>query len=235
MKMTTLGILQPGYMPWLGFFEQVYRSDIFVIYDDVQYDKNGWRNRNRIKCSHGIQWLTVPVRLKGLNTPINEVLIAPGNWARKHLATIHNCYKKSPYFEEVFPIMEAILSKEWKYLVDLDLEIINAVNDYLELNRIIIRSSSLGIKSDDPTMRLVKICKHFNADIFYEGASGKNYLEEDEFNKNGIKLRFQNYHCVEYHQLFGMFVEKLSIIDVLFNCGKKSMRVIIEGGKFEEG
>ncbi len=223
--MTVIGILQPGYMPWLGFFEQVYRSDIFVIYDDVQYDKNGWRNRNRIKCPQGIQWLTVPVR--GLATPINGVLIVTGNWQRKHLKTIHHCYKKSPYFEEVFPIMENILSKEWRYLVDLDLETINAVNDYLGLNRLIVRSSSLGIEDDKPTMRLVKICRHFNADTFYEGASGKNYLAEEEFIKNGIKLQYQNYHCVPYPQLFGKFVEKLSIIDLLFNCGKKSMQIIV--------
>lgn len=220
---TTIGILQPGYMPWLGFFEQVYRSDIFVIYDDVQYDKNGWRNRNRIKCQQGIQWLTVPVR--GL-APINEVLIVQGNWQRKHLAAIQHCYKKSPYFEEVFPILKSILSREWHYLADLDMEIINAVLDYLGLSRPIVRSGTLGIEEDNPTMRLVKICRHFNADIFYEGASGRNYLAEDEFVKNGIKLQFQDYSCVPYPQLFGKFVEKLSIIDVLFNCGKKSMNII---------
>ncbi len=224
--MTTIGILQPGYIPWLGFFEQIYRSDIFVLYDDVQYDKNGWRNRNRIKCPQGIQWLTVPV-VRGLNTPINEVLIAHGNWQQKHLKTIHHCYKKSPYFDEVFPIMENILSKEWRCLVDLDLETINVVNDYLGLNRLIVRSSSLGIEDDNPTMRLVKICRHFNADVFYEGESGKNYLVEDEFIKNGIKLQFQDYHCVPYPQLFGAFVDKLSIIDLLFNCGKKSMQIMV--------
>lgn len=226
--MTVIGILQPGYIPWLGFFEQVYRSDVFVIYDDVQYDKNGWRNRNRIKCPQGIQWLTVPVKLKGLDTPINEVLIVPGNWQRKHLATIKHCYKKSPYFEEVFPIIENILSKEWHYLVDLDVEIITAVLDYLGLKRRrIIRSNTLGIKEENPTKRLVKICRHFNVDVFYEGESGKNYLVEDEFIKTGIKLQFQDYHCAPYPQLFGAFVDKLSIIDLLFNCGKKSMQIIV--------
>jgi len=225
--MTTIGILQPGYIPWLGFFEQVYRSDVFVIYDDVQYDKNGWRNRNRIKCPQGIQWLTVPVKLRGLDTPINEVLIVPGNWQRKHLATIKHCYKKSPYFEEVFPILENILSNEWQYLIELDMEIIDAVHDYLGQHRHIVRSSTLGIKEDDPTRRLVNICRHLNADVFYEGASGKNYLVEDEFIKNGIKLQFQDYRYTPYPQLFDAFVDKLSIIDLLFNCGKKSLQIIM--------
>jgi hypothetical protein len=98
-----IGILQPGYLPWLGFFEQMYRSDVFVIYDDVQYDKEGWRNRNRIKTSKGIQWLTVPVVIKFEEHPlINEIKINNTvNWRKKHLSSINQNYSKASFFKRI--------------------------------------------------------------------------------------------------------------------------------------
>src|SRR5579871_2996712 len=108
-------ILQPGYLPWLGFFEQMYRSSVFVVYDDVQYDKHSWRNRNRIKTAQGWQWLTVPILTSGQNKPSNrEVLIDNShNWRTKHSASIRQHYSKATYFDECFPALDTLYGREW--------------------------------------------------------------------------------------------------------------------------
>ena len=145
--MKIVGILQPGYLPWLGFFEQMLRSDLFVIYDDVQYDKHGWRNRNRVKGPQGPVWLTVPVRLKGLNKPaINEVLIdqVQGRWAAKQCATLSQLYGKAPFFAEYYPRLEETLQQPWEKIVDLDLALIRLLAGWLGLTTDIVLSSQPG-------------------------------------------------------------------------------------------
>jgi hypothetical protein len=228
----TAVILQPSYLPWLGFFEQMYRSDIFVIYDDVQYDKGGWRNRNRIKTAHGPLWLTVPVHIK-MGMLIKDVRINNHiNWAKKHLKSIYNWYHKANFFEEYFPYFEAILSKKWEFLVDLDLELISLINKLLGIKRKIILSSSLKVQGDR-IQRLLKILKLIGADIFYEGASGKNYIREEDFEKEGIKVIFQDYQHPVYPQLYDKFVPYLSVIDLLFNCGGESLYIILNKLEFK--
>lgn len=227
-----IGILQPSYLPWLGFFEQIERTDIFVLYDDVQYDKNGWRNRNRIKTDKGAQWLTVPVLYKFRERPlIREIEISPDSgWARKHLNAIRLQYRKASHFEGYFPGFEKLLSKSaYKLLLDLDLAVIRWFLDQLGLKCKPYLSSELGIKGDR-NERLVKICQHFGADCFYEGASGKNYLDEALFWKANIRIEYQDFHHPVYPQLHGNFIPYLSTLDLLFNCGKKSLEVI-KGGK----
>jgi len=223
--MAIVGILQPGYLPWLGFFEQVLRSDIFVIYDDVQYDKHGWRNRNRVKGPQGPVWLTVPVRTKGLGKPnINEVIIDPAQsrWAQKHCLTLQQLYGKSPFFSEYYSSLEKTLSEPWEKLVDLDLTLIRLIAGWLGLNTDFVLSSSLGCDAEDPTQRLVEICQAVGADIFYEGSSGKNYLDLSKFAAANVQVIFQEYQCQPYPQLFGDFVSHLSVVDLLFNCGPDS-------------
>src|SRR3990170_4148201 len=195
-----IGILQPGYLPWLGFFEQMYKSDVFVIYDDVQYDKQGWRNRNRIKTANGVQWLTVPVLVKFEdNHLVNEI--------------------KIDNFEEAY-------SKEWEYLVDIDIYFILKLAECLGMgDKKIIKSSTLSV-TGDRIERLVNICKLYNADIFYEGAAGKNYIDDSHFAKNGIKVEYQDYKHPVYNQLHGDFVPYLSVIDILFNNGDKSLLIL---------
>lgn len=223
--MRIVGILQPGYLPWLGFFEQMLRSDIFVIYDDVQYDKHGWRNRNRVKGPQGPVWLTVPVRLKGLNKPkINEVKIDPAQsrWAKKHCETLRQLYGKAPFFSQYYPHLEKILKQTWDRLVDLDMALIRLISDWLGLAPEIVMSSSLGCQAADPTARLIEICRTMEADIFYEGSSGKNYLDLSRFAAAGLQVVFQEYQCRPYPQLHGEFIPYLSIVDLLFNCGPES-------------
>ena len=144
MKKTVV-ILQPSYLPWLGYFEQMWRSDVFVMYDDVQYDKNGWRNRNRIKTANGMMWLTAPVKTH-LGEKIKDVEIDNGqNWKKKHLKNLESAYRKSSFFTEYFVKFEKILGQEWKYLVDLDVAMIKEINNILGLERKILRSSELDV------------------------------------------------------------------------------------------
>lgn len=227
--MKVIGILQPGYLPWLGFFEQLYRSDVFVLYDDVQYDKGGWRNRNRIKTANGIQWLTVPVRLDFDDRPlVNEVLIDnTSNWRKKHATSIRQSYGKTPFFAHYWTIFEEAFDRQWDLLIDLDLYFIEQLAACLGLaGRRMVRSSNLNI-SGDRIGRLLAICKHFDADVFYEGAAGCNYIDDREFTDQGITVQYQSYQHPAYKQLYGEFVPYLSVIDLLFNQGEQSRDILI--------
>lgn len=225
-----IGILQPGYLPWLGFFEQMHRSDVFVIYDDVQYDKEGWRNRNRIKNVNGIQWLTVPVYIKFENHPlINEIKIDnTANWRKKHLYSIKQNYSKAPFFRKYISIFEEAYAKEWEHLIDIDMYFIVKLASCLGMgNKKMLRSSTLNIKGDR-IGRLIKICKLFCADVFYEGVSGNNYIDEKYFMEEGIKVEYQNYKHPVYHQLYGDFIPYLSVVDLIFNHGDKSLSILAD-------
>ncbi len=224
-----IGILQPGYLPWLGFFEQMHKSDVFVIYDDVQYDRESWRNRNRIKTSQGAQWLTVPVLVNfSEHQLINQIKIDnKPKWRKKHLASIRQNYARAPFYNKYIDIFEKAFSREWEKLVDIDMYFIDLIKDQLGLEKKIIMSSSLGIEGDK-IGRLIKICKHLGADVFYEGAAGRNYIDESVFLKEGIRIEFQDYKHPIYRQLYGEFVPYLSVIDLLFNHGDVSMSVILK-------
>lgn len=225
--MKIIGILQPGYLPWMGFFEQLYRSDAFVLYDDVQYDKNGWRNRNRIKTAHGPLWLTVPVLTRGRpSQKINEAMIDPKeNWPKKHLKALEVNYGPAPHFKDYFPAFESILSKKWERLADLCVGLIKKIGELLEIRTPLFRSSELGIPGEREE-RLIKICQKFGARIFYEGEAGKNYIDTEKFKKQGVQVQFQEYRHPVYPQLHGEFISHLSIVDLLFNHGPESLKIL---------
>ena len=223
-------ILQPGYLPWSGFFEQMYRSDIFVIYDDVQYDKDSWRNRNRIKTPQGTQWLTVPVRINFEELPlINEVKIDNAkDWKKKHLFSIRQNYSKAPFFKKYINIFEEGYARTWDYLIDVDLYFINKLAESLDMkDKKIIMSSALNVKGNRMD-RLLNLCKKFGADTFYEGAAGRNYIDDEYFAKNGIKVEYQDYRHPVYTQLYGVFMPYLSVIDLLFNNGGETLSILTQ-------
>jgi|ETN01SMinimDraft_4_1059930.scaffolds.fasta_scaffold66738_2 hypothetical protein len=231
-----VGILQPGYLPWLGFFEQIYKSEVFVVYDDVQYDKQGWRNRNRIKTAGGVQWLTVPVISNFRERPFtNEVVIDNKiNWRKKHFLSIKQNYSRAPFYKKYIDIFEDAYSREWQYLIDIDLYFITEFVNCLGLNnKEIVRSSSLDVRGEG-IERLIALCKIFKADIFYEGAAGKNYIDGEYFEEHGIKVEFQDYRHPVYNQLHGDFVPYLSVIDLLFNLGSESLSVIANKNFIED-
>lgn len=232
-----IGILQPGYLPWLGFFEQVCRVDVFVILDDVQFDKQGWRNRNRIKTVAGVQWLTVPVRHDYRErTLIRDVKIDNRqNWKKKHFSSIRQNYRRAPYFESYIGMFEDGYSREWELLADLDLFFIERLLSCLGLDdRMLVRSSGLDV-GEGQHERLISICRAFGADTFYEGAAGRSYLDEELFRRNGIRIEFQDYRHPVYRQLYGEFVPYLSVIDLLFNHGEGSLAVLTGGSREEVG
>lgn len=227
-----IGILQPGYLPWLGFFEQMYRSDVFVIYDDVQYDKESWRNRNRIKSANGVQWLSVPVLFKLTDVPlITEIKIDnKANWRKKHLLSIRQNYGRAPYFRDYIGLFEDAYARQWEYLLDLDMFFITGLARYLGMeDKAIYRSSTLNIQGDR-LGRLISLCQHFGADTFYEGYAGRGYIDEDAFLAHDIVVEYQDYKHPEYRQLYGGFVPYLSVVDLLFNHGSGSLAILTGKG-----
>jgi hypothetical protein len=223
----TVVILQPGYLPWLGFFEQLWRADVFVLYDDVQYDRESWRNRNRVKTAGGVRWLTVPVLTRALGRPrTRDVRIDNRRpWRRKHLETLRHAYAPAPYFAAYAGRFAALYDQPWERLVDLNAAAQRLLMDLLGLERAVIPASSLGI-AGGRVDRLVAICRALGATRFYEGAAGRAYLDPAAFAAAGIALEFQDYRHPVYPQLHGPFVSHLSVVDLLFNCGPDSLRIL---------
>jgi hypothetical protein len=231
-----IAILQPGYLPWLGYFDQELSVDRFVIYDDVQYDRRGWRNRNRIKTPDGPVWLTVPVEQKGkYDQIIRDVKIDNDRpWKKKHLGTIESFYKKAPYFEKLFPELEKILSKDWEYLWEMDVAVAEWLNGVIGISTPITLASELnavGQKSD----RLLDICRKLSATEYYSGAAARHYLDLDLFQREGIAVHFQEYEHPVYPQLYGEFVSHLSALDLVMIVGEESKRIIESGRKWKKG
>jgi len=228
--MTTLVVLQPGYVPWLGFFDQLRRSDVFIYYDDVQFDKNGWRNRNRIKTVKGAHWLTVPVRHAGrMGQPICDVEVDPTQrWSQRHLRSIRESYARAAFLELYYEELAETLQREWRLLVDLDIAIVALMCRWLALERPMLRSSELGVaggKSD----RLVGLCRHVGANRYLSGSSARDYLDTPLFAAAGIAVEWQDYAHPVYPQLHGAFLPFLSTLDLLFNVGPGSLEVIARG------
>ena len=224
----TLVVLQPGYLPWLGFFDQVQRSDVFVYYDDVQFDKHGWRNRNRVKGPDGApHWLTVPVLHSGRNWPaIMEVEIdnrVP--WARKHVGTLRQFYCNAPHLGRYLPALAETLERRWTLLVDLNLAVTELICGWLGLARPTLRASALGMVGKQ-SERLLRLCRHFGARRYLSGSAAKDYLDTVLFVRDGVEVEWQDYIHPVYPQQHGAFVSHLSIVDLLFNCGEESATIL---------
>ena len=221
---TTVVVLQPGYLPWLGFFDQVRRADVFVYYDDVQYSKHGWRNRNRIKTQNGPLWLTVPVRHSGEGFPkiLDVDIDGRTPWARKHVGSLRQAYARAPFLSRYLPALEDLLLRKWERLVDLDVACADLMASGFGLPRPRIeRSSALGI-GGERSERLVNICRHFGASTYVSGDAAEAYLDVGLFERNGIAVEWQRYTHPTYPQLHGEFVPYLSALDLLFNCGEEA-------------
>ena len=218
-------IHQPQYLPWLGYLDKIDKADVFVILDNVQFKKNEWQNRNRIKTTQGCQWITVPV-LYRLPEKINEVRINnKTNWSRKHLQALITNYSKSTYFDNYKSFFEDIFSRNWDRLVDINIEIIKFLISALELKTKLVMASDLKPRKE-PTERLIDICKTLNGNKYLAGKDGNKYMNLELFDKEGIKVIFQDFKHPVYNQLFGDFEPYLSAIDLLFNCGDNSLEIL---------
>jgi hypothetical protein len=228
--MTTVVILQPSYLPWLGFFDQMRRCDVFVYYDDVQFDKNGWRNRNRVKGPGGPHWLTVPVIHSGrFGQRIRDVEIdrrAP--WQRKHIGTLRQFYGRSPYATLYLPRIAELLDQHWRLIADLDIALNEQIGAWLGIRRKVVRASDLGIGGGQ-SERLAAICEYFNAKRYLSGAAARGYLDVHHFARRGIVVDWQDYVHPVYPQLYGDFISHLSAVDFLLNVGPECARVMETG------
>jgi len=222
--MTTLVVLQPGYLPWLGYFDQMRRADIFVHLDDVQFDKHGWRNRNRVKSPQGDSWLTVPILHTGRfgQTILDVRIDRKSNWQRKHLATIQQFYARAPFIETIAPQFGSLIAGDWERLVDLDLAIIDWLALTLGISTPRFRSSQLGI-AGERSDRLLALCGHFGATRYLSGSAARDYLDVDKFAEAGVEVVWQDYAHPVYRQQHGPFIPYLSTIDLVLNEGPASI------------
>lgn len=223
-----VAIHQPQYLPWLGYFDKIRQADIFCYLDSVQYKKNDWQNRNRIKTSQGWQWLTVPVRFQ-FPEKICEVKINPMvNWRKKHLQALVTNYRRAPYFEKYMGIYEQIYSQDWVSVSELNIHCIERTADALGLSqKPAVKSSQLELR-EDPTDRLIDICKEVKADTYLAGQDGMKYMDLERFKENGIGVIIQDFKHPVYPQMFNDFQSHMSVVDLLFNCGPESLNIICE-------
>ncbi|MBI4708045.1 MAG: WbqC family protein [Candidatus Omnitrophica bacterium] len=216
-----LSVHQPQYIPWLGYFDKIRKSDCFVFLDDVQYKKREYENRNKIKASDGAHWLTVPVITKGAYfQKINDVLIDDTQrWQEKHYKAIEFSYHKAPDFKRYLPFLEEVfIRRKWEKLVDLNIFIIKFVLKELEIGTTISLESEIAAGGQS-TDRIINICRKLGCDSYLSGMGGSAYLVEEKFSSAGIKLIYQDFKHPEYPQQFGGFESNLSVIDLLLNCG----------------
>lgn len=224
MKIT---ILQPNYIPWRGYFDYFRQSDVFVVYDDVQYTKNDWRNRNLIKTPDGTQWLTVPVddnNRMSKHILIKDVKIIQNGWQERHLRSLEMNYKNGPYFDIIYDLIKQSFSENHELLITLNMSIIQKILDYLGIRCRIYYSSQIGFNELSPTDRLVAICKHLEATEYLSGDAAKDYLEVEKF--GDIRVLWHRYRERVYPQLWSGFISRISIIDLLMNCGIKGYEII---------
>jgi hypothetical protein len=213
-----VSIHQPYYLPWLGYFEKIAKSDIFVFLDDAQYEKNNFYNRNMIRAKEGRILLTVPVKHSS-KSKMNEVEIDNGwKWQKKHFNSLATCYSKAKNWKEYEPFFRMIyLEATWKRLIDLNMETIRRVMWAMKLDlKRTFFSSEMKIETTG-TQRLVDICQKVGATKYYSGSSGRNYMDMTLWEKAGIEVEFQNFHQEEYKQAYPGFEPNCSAIDKVLN------------------
>ncbi|RYE40932.1 MAG: hypothetical protein EOP24_38985 [Hyphomicrobiales bacterium] len=232
--MKKIAIVQSNYIPWKGYFDLIARVDEFVLYDDMQYTRRDWRNRNQIKTPQGVQWLTIPVEAKGRYTQkIKETEIDGAEWATLHWKAFEQNYRRAACFDEI----AAWLAPHYlgdslpRNLSVLNGNLIRAVCDFLGIRTRISMSSDYQL-SEERTERLADICVQAGADAYFSGPAARDYMDEEVFARRGVSLHWFDYSGYpEYPQLWGAFAHGVSIVDLLFNCGKSAPNYMRFAGK----
>ncbi len=224
-------ILQPSYIPWRGYFHQIFKSDIFIFYDDVQYDKEGWRNRNQIKTAQGLKWLTIPVYTKGVvkeRIPINKIEICWDKpWNEHHWKGIQFAYRKAPFFDHYENIFKEIYREKPKFLADFTIRTTIKIAQEIGMKNVkFLRSSNIKGITGEKTDRLIELIKHVGADHYISGPSARNYIEAEKFENARIKLEYMTYEYPQYKQLYPPYEPKVSIVDLMLMTGPKSLSFI---------
>lgn len=226
--MKSLVITQSNYIPWKGYFDAINIADEFVLYDDMQYTRRDWRNRNKIKTKDGLKWLTIPVEAKGKYfQKINETKVSDPDWGKNHWASITHSYSKARYFEDYKEIFENLyLNNKEAYLSKINYSFIKVICDILGIKTRFIWSSEFDLK-EDRTERLTDICKKCNATDYYTGPSAKVYINETSFTTEKINIHYLDYSgYLPYNQLYGNFIHEVSVIDLIFNEGPNANKFL---------
>lgn len=227
-------IHQPNYLPYLGFFEKAYNSDIFVLYDTTQFKKNDWQNRNKLCTGNSWQWISLPI-LHDFGQKIMEVKIKnPGKNLAKNWRSIKVIYGRAPFFKVYAPAYENIYNSDIELISELNSKIILTASAQLGLKTKFVKSSELPDITTTSTQALIDITRYVNADTYISGAEGINYLDMDLWNSSGLKIIFQKYHHPVYKQFNSdEFQPYMNILDLIFNCGPESLEVLLGRKKAE--
>ncbi|MGE8099721.1 WbqC family protein [Pseudomonas fluorescens] len=221
--MKKIAIVQSNYIPWKGYFDMIAAVDEFILYDDMQYTRRDWRNRNQIKTPQGLQWLTVPVKVKGkYHQTIFETEIEGTDWAAVHWKSLQQNYRRTPYFDEISAWLEPLYLTPYTRLSDLNRAFLERICLYLGIKTLISSSSDYTL-SDGKTERLADLCVQAGATEYISGPAARDYVEADVFSERGVHLSWFDYSgYLEYPQLWGDFSHYVTILDLLFNCGKEA-------------
>lgn len=225
--MKRVAILQSNYVPWKGYFDLIASVDEFVIYDEVQFTKNDWRNRNRIKGPNGVSWLSIPVG-PDINRRILDVQLPPGNWAAKHWLTIQSNYGRARHFKPMAARLEPFFIRQLpQSLSEWNRLLIEEICDILGITTRITTSEAYTLEGDR-SARLAAICAQAGADCYLSGPSAKSYLDQEAFSARGIRVEWFSYAGYpRYSQLWGEFEHAVSILDLLFNCGAEAANYML--------
>lgn len=218
----TLTCIQPSYLPWKGYFHLIQKADIFVFHNDLQYTKQDWRNRNKIKTESGTIWITVPINYINVHQRINETKIDnTQKWRQAHWNKLQANYHRAPFWQDYASFFEHIFSSTWEMLEYLDIYSTKKICEYLGIGTDMICSSDLELKGQK-TERLIDMCKKVGATHYISGPAAKAYIEEEKFSAAGISLEYMDYVYPAYPQLWGDFIHEVSIVDMLFNVGPRT-------------
>lgn len=224
-----VAILQSNYIPWKGYFDIIASVDEFIFYDEMQYTKNDWRNRNKIKTPNGLHWLSIPVATKGhlsQDVRIMDAKIVDKKWANSHWNTIKQFYKKAPYFKDYTDIFEKIYKEceQEEFLCKVNYKFIYAINEILGIKTKISFSQDYGL-IDGKTERLVDLVQKAGGTEYLSGPAAKDYIVSELFEEANIKLSWMDYsNYPEYPQLYPPFEHGVSILDLIFNCGPEARK-----------
>ena len=227
--MTSLAIHQPHYMPWLGYLAKWAAADVFVFLDTVQYEKNGWQNRNRIKTEAGPRWLTVPVHAR-LGMPIAEVTVdAAQPWAEGHRGAIEQAYATAPHLARHRAALHALYETKWERLAPLAVASAEWLARAVGIATPAHLASTLDAAAAEPTERLIVLCRAVGADTYLAGRDGARYMDVARFAAAGIRVLYQDYAHPVYAQLHGEFVPNCSALDLLLTHGDQALAILREG------
>lgn len=219
---------QPIFFPWPGFFHKAIEADCMVLLDNVQFPRGrGWVNRNRVKSKMGEMWLRIPVRKKGRGFQIirNVEICDETNWRKNHLQSIIHNYSNAPFLGDYFPRLESIYNEDGRFLIDLNVSIIKFFWGVLGIKTELVLQSELGVRGKGSEL-VINICKNLGSETYLNFPIVEKYLDIEKFHQSGINFRFSRFSPPVYPQLWGEFIQNLSMLDMLLNCGEKSREII---------